>query len=891
MKTAKLGILRERRDELLHSSLSKALSSAQNPKQLHKVHTLLITSGLERSAFFSGKLISKYAQLKDPISSFSVFHQLSPAANVYQWNSIIRALTHCGLFSKALELYAKMRDMKLKPDTYTFPSVINACAAAGDFQTGCVVHNHVLEMGFGFDLYIGNALVDMYARFGDLIKARNIFEEMPHRDIVSWNSLISGYSANAYWEEALEIYYQARIAGLKPDPFTISSVLPAFGGLLAIKEGEVVHGLVEKLGINADIIVSNGLLSIYFKFGRLMDARRVFNQMVVKDTVSWNTLICGYCQMELFEESIELFMEMVRSFRPDLLTITSILRACGLLQDLEFGKFVHDYMIRSGFECDVTASNIIIDMYAKCGDLVASGKVFDRMKYRDSVSWNTLINGYIQSGSYDKGVKLFKKMKMDLKPDCITFVALLSICTRLADMELGKEIHCDLAKLGFDSDLVVCNALVDMYAKCGKIDYALMVFENMKVHDIVTWNTVIAACVQAEDCSLGLRMVNQMKNEEFMPDMATMLGILPICSAIAAKRQGKEVHACTFKLGSESAVSVGNALIEMYSKCGNLMYSIRVFEHMKTKDVVTWTALISAYGMHGEGKNALKSFEEMLAAGLIPDHVAFIAIIYACSHSGLVEEGLAYFDRMKKDYNIEPSIEHYACVVDLLSRSGQLSKAEEFINSMPLKPDASIWGALLSASRASGDLKIAERISQHIVQLDFDDPGYYVLVANVYAALGRWDDVRMIRKSIKVKGLKKDPGCSWIEIKKRAYAFGTGDKFFKQYEKVNKLLGTLANLMAKEGYVADLQYALHDVEEDEKRGLLYGHSERLAIAFGLLNTEPGTPLQILKNLRVCGDCHTWTKYVSKIVKREILVRDANRFHKFQDGTCSCGDHW
>lgn len=891
MKTAKLGILRERTEELLRSSLSKALSSAANPKQLHNVHSLLITSGLERSAFFAGKLISKYAQFKDPISSLSVFHHFSPATNVYQWNSIIRALTHCGLFSKALELYSTMRDIQLKPDKYTFPSVINACAAAGDFQIGRVVHNHVLEIGFEFDSYIGNALVDMYARFGDLIKARNVFEEIPHKDIVSWNSLISGYSANAYWEEALEVYYQARMAGLNPDPFTISSLLPACGGLLAIKEGEMVHGLVEKLGIDADIIVSNGLLSMYFKFGRLLDARRVFNGMVVKDTVSWNTLICGYCQMELFKESIELFMEMVRRFRPDLLTITAVLRACGLLQDLEFGNFVHDYMIRSGFECDITASNIIIDMYAKCGDLLASRNVFDRMKCRDSVSWNTLINGYIQSGSYGEGVKLFKWMKMDLRPDFITYVALLSISTRSADMKLGKEIHCDLVKLAFDTDLVVCNALVDMYAKCGKIDDSLMVFENMKVRDIVTWNTVIAACVQAEDCILGLRMVTHMKNEEFMPDMATLLGILPICSAIAAKRQGKEVHAYTFKFGFLLAVPIGNALIEMYSKCGNLTYSVRVFEHMKTKDVVTWTALISAHGLHGEGKNALKTFEEMIAAGIIPDHVAFVAIIYACSHSGFVEEGLAYFDLMKKDYNIEPRLEHYACVVDLLSRSGQLSKAEEFIKSMPLKPDASIWGALLSACRASGDLKIAERISQNIFQPGSHDPGYYVLAANVYAALGRWDDVRMIRKSIKARGLKKDPGCSWIEIRKRVYAFRTEDKFFKQYEKVNNLLGILTNLMAKEGYAADLQYALHDVEEDEKRGLLYGHSERLAIVFGLLNTEPGTPLQIFKNLRVCGDCHTWTKYVSNIVKREILVRDANRFHKFQDGTCSCGDHW
>ncbi|XP_048236304.1 pentatricopeptide repeat-containing protein At3g03580-like [Ricinus communis] len=412
--------------------------------------------------------------------------------------------------------------------------------------------------------------------------------------------------------------------------------------------------------------------------------------------------------MEFFEESIQLFREMVKRFRPDLLTITSVLRACVLSRDLEFWKFVHDYILRSGIEFDVTASNIVINTYAKCGDLLASRKAFDRMKCTDSVSWNTLINGYIQSRSYGEGVKLFKKMKMDLKPDSITFMTLLSISTRLADTELRKEIHCDLAKLGFDSDLVVSSALVDMYSKCGNIKDSLKVFENMKFRNIVTWNTIIAACVQAEDCTLAFRMISQMRNEELIPDMGTLLGILPICSLIAAKRQGKEVHACTFKFGFESTVLVGNALIEMYSNCGNLKYCIRVFKDMKTKDVVTWTALVSAYGIH----------------------------------SGLVEEGPACFDHMKV-YD-EPRIEHYACLVDLLSRSGQLSKAEEFIDSMPLKPDASIWGSLLSACRASGNLKIANG----------------------------WDEVGKIWKCLRDRGIKKDPGCGWIEIKNIVHAFG-----------------------------------------------------------------------------------------------------------------------
>ncbi|OMO71059.1 hypothetical protein COLO4_28397 [Corchorus olitorius] len=844
--------LNEATNQRLYCSISRALSSASNSKQLLKVHSLIVTLGFQKSVFFSGKLISKYAQFKDSNSSLSVFHLVSPTTNVYQWNSIIRALTHNGLFSKALGFYTQMREMDVLPDKYTFPSVVNSCAALLDVKMGKIVHENALEMGLGSDLYIGNALVDMYARFGCFGEALKVFDGMPERDIVSWNSLISGYSANGYWEEALKVYHMARMTGIMPDSFTVSSVLPACGGLVDIKEGEVVHCLVEKVGLHGDVVVSNGLLSMYFKFNMLVDARRIFDEMVVRDIVSWNTLICGYSQMELFKESIELFIHMVKNFKPDLLTISSILRACGHLQDLKFGKFVHQYMKKSGYRGDVIADNILIDMYSKCGDLLASREVFDRMTCRDTVSWNSMINGYIQYGNYDEALKLSKIMKIDLKVDSITCVMLLSISTQLTDKDLGKQIHCDIVKWGFDTDLIVSNAMVDMYAKCGQINDSLNVFDNMKTHDRVTWNTIITACVQSGDFTLASRMINQMRTEGLRPDVATILGILPMCFFLAAKRQGKEIHGCIFRFGFETDVPIGNALIEMYSKCGSLKNSLQVFDRMKVRDVVTWTAMISAYGMYGEGKKALRAFSDMKATGVIPDHVAFVSIIYACSHSGLVEEGLACFDQMKKDYNLEPRIEHYACVVDLLSRSGLISKAEEFICSMPLKPDVGIWGSLLSGCRLSGNIEVAEHVSERILELKSNDTGYYVLVSNVYAILGNWDQVRTIRKTIKARGLKKDPGCSWIEIERRLYVFGTGDKFFEQYEEVNKLLGTISGLMAKEGYVADLRYVLHDVEEDEKRDLLCGHSERLAIAFGILNTKPGTPLQVMKNLRVCS---------------------------------------
>ncbi|KAK6162759.1 hypothetical protein DH2020_002600 [Rehmannia glutinosa] len=875
----------------IYTSISKALSSSCNRKDLQKLHSLLITFGLHKYLFFSGKLISKYSQLKDPNSSLLAFRENSQTNNAYMWNTIIRAMTHNGFYTKALELYAEMRKIEVKPDNYTFPSVINACGSLKDFEKGRVVHEHVTELGFESDLYINNSLIDMYSRCNELHCAREVFDQMPLRDIVSWNSLISGYTSNGFFEDALEIYTQLRMDGLVPDSFSLSSVLLSCGGLGEIQQGQKVHGLAEKVGTCRNVIVSNGLLSIYFKFDMLHNCWRIFNEMVHRDSVTWNTIICGYCESGLYEESIRLYMEMVGHFEPDILTITSVLRACTYVGNLKLGRYVHDYMVRNGYEFDIIASNIIINMYAKCGDVLHAREVFENMGSQDLVSWNSLLGGYTENGLYQEAIELFSRMKITFQPDFVTYVTLLSICTELANINFTEELHCDIIKQGFGSTQTVGNALVDAYAKCGKMENALKQFENMKIRDTVTWNSIISSCGHSENSSLGFRMLRRMRMEGIMPDIPTFLSTLPLCSYLIAKRQGKEMHGCIFKFGFESNTPIGNALIEMYSNTGSLNSSILVFEQMKTRDLVSWTAIISSYGMYGEGRKALEAFENMKAVGIFPDYIVFIAVIYACSHSGLVQEGRACFEQMKKDYNIVPRLEHYACVVDLLSRSGLLAEAEEFILSMPLKPDASIWGVLLSACRASGDMKIAERVSEHVLQLNSNDPGYHVLASNVYAALGRWDQVRKIRTSLKAKGLKKDPGCSWLEIQNRVYYFGAGDRFFKQHKEVIELLDVLSGLMAKEGYAADVKFVLHDVEEDEKLGMLCGHSERLAIAFGLLHTTPGTPLLVMKNLRVCGDCHTVTKYISKIMCREILVRDANRFHLFKDGTCSCRDHW
>jgi pentatricopeptide repeat protein len=329
----------------------------------------------------------------------------------------------------------------------------------------------------------------------------------------------------------------------------------------------------------------------------------------------------------------------------------------------------------------------------------------------------------------------------------------------------------------------------------------------------------------------------------------------------------------------------------MYAKCGSIEIARHLFDKMVKRDVVSWNTIISGYGMHGRGEDALALFSQMQEKDMVPNSITFISVLSACSHAGLVNEGWHYFDCMNKVYCISPGMKHYACMVDLLGRAGLLDEAQNFIQKMPIQPDAGVWGALLGACRIHGNVDLGECIAKQLLELESEDAGHYVLVSNIYAAAGRWDDVSRMRTLMKKRELKKTPGYSFIEVNNRTHAFVVGDRSHPQSEQIYALLENLAGQMEVAGYVPDTKFVLHDVEEEVKEDLLYSHSEKLAIAFGLINTSPGTPIRITKNLRVCGDCHNATKFICKIVGRDIIVRDAYRFHHFTNGMCSCGDYW
>lgn len=416
-------------------------------------------------------------------------------------------------------------------------------------------------------------------------------------------------------------------------------------------------------------------------------------------------------------------------------------------------------------------------------------------------------------------------------------------------------------------------------------------FDKMPYKGLVSWNAMIAVYANNGLASEAVSLFAKMETQGAEPDVVTLASVLPACGDLSALTQGKNIHERINKMKTGPNIFLENALVDMYAKCGCLEAARGVFDRMQNRDVVSWTSMISAYGMHGHGQEAVILFSKMIESGLKPDAIAFVSILSACSHSGLLEKGLYYYACMIDKYQIVPRIEHFACMVDLLGRAGQVEKAYDFIKLMPVEPNERVWGALLSACRVYSNMNIGLVAADQLFRLVPEQAGYYVLLSNIYAKAGRWDEVSSVRWIMKNRGVRKLPGCSNVELNNRVHTFLVGDRSHPQSDMIYDKLDFLVGKMKEVGYVAETDSALHDVEEEDKEGHLTVHSEKLAIAFVLINSSHGTPITITKNLRVCSDCHHAAKLISKITDRKIILRDTNRFHQFENGTCSCGDYW
>ncbi|XP_006363206.1 pentatricopeptide repeat-containing protein At3g57430, chloroplastic [Solanum tuberosum] len=837
----------------------------------------------------------------------------SETPSAASWIDALRSQVRLNCFKEAIFTYIQMTSEGVRPDNFVFPAVLKAATGLQDLNLGKQIYGAVVK--FGYDttsVTVANSVIHLLGRCGGSIDdVYKVFDRITQRDQVSWNSLINALCKFEKWELALEAFRLIGLDGFEASSFTLVSIALACSNLPrtdGLRLGKQVHGHSLRID-DRRTYTNNALMSMYAKLGRVDDSRAVFELFADRDIVSWNTIISSFSQNDQFREALDCFRVMIQEeIKPDGVTISSVVPACSHLTLLDVGKEIHCYVLKND---DLIGNSFVdsslVDMYCNCQQVESGSRVFDSALKRSIGIWNAMLAGYTQNGFFTEALTLFIEMMefSGLSPNPTTVASVFPACVHCEAFTLKEVIHGYVIKLGFSDEKYVQNALMDLYSRMGKINISKYIFDNMESKDIVSWNTMITGfvvCGYHEDALIMLHEMQTTKrhndsenNVEFLlkPNSITLMTVLPGCASLVALAKGKEIHAYAIRNALAMDIAVGSALVDMYAKCGCLDIARRVFDSMTTKNVITWNVLIMAYGMHGKGEEALELFRMMVLERKVkPNNVTFIAIFAGCSHSGMVDQGRELFREMKNAYGIEPTADHYACIVDLLGRSGHLEEAYQLVNEMPSKYNKiGAWSSLLGACRIHRNVELGEISARNLFELDSHVASHYVLLSNIYSSAGIWEKANMVRRNMKKVGVRKEPGCSWIEFGDEVHKFVAGDASHPQSEQLYGYLETLSEKMKKEGYVPDTSCVLHNVNEDEKENLLCGHSEKLAIAFGILNTPPGTPIRIAKNLRVCNDCHEATKFISKIVNREIIVRDVRRFHHFRNGTCSCGDYW
>ncbi|KAL0725228.1 hypothetical protein Bca4012_039827 [Brassica carinata] len=868
---------------------SRAISQG---RQLHSL--VFKTFPAVELDFLAGKLVFMYGKCGSLDDAEKVFDEMRHRT-AFSWNAMIGAYVSNGEPASALSVYRRMRSSEGVPvHLHSFPVLLKACGSLRDIRTGAEIHSLLVKLQYQSTDFIVNALISMYAKNDDVSAARRLFDGSVERgDVVLWNSIMSSYSTSGQSLETLQLFREMQRDGPPSNSYTLVSALTACEGLSFAKLGKEIHAAVLKSAHCFEVFVCNALIAMYTRCGKMLEAGRIFRLMDNHDVVTWNSLIKGYVQNLMYKEALEFFCDMIAAgHKPDEVSLTSVIAASGRLGNLLVGMGLHAYVIKHGWDSNLQVGNTLIDMYSKCNHTSYMGCAFLVMHEKDLISWTTVIAGYAQNDCHVEALDLFRDVsKKSMKTDEMMLGSILRACSALKSMPIVREIHCHILRKGL-LDTVIQNELIDVYGKCGNMRYATRIFESIKGKDVVSWTSMVSSSAHNGNENEAVELFRRMVETGLAADSIALSSILSAVANLSALMKGREIHGYLLRKGFCLEGSIAVAVVDMYACCGDLQSANAVFDRIERKGLLQYTSMINAYGMHGCGKASVELFDKMRQQNVSPDHVSFLALLYACSHAGLLDEGRRFLKIMEHEYKLEPWPEHYVCLVDMLGRANCVLEAFEFVKMMKTEPTTEIWCALLAACRSHSEKEVGEIAAQKLIELEPKNPGNLVLVSNVFAEQGRWDDVANVREKMKANGLEKHPGYSWIEIGGKVHRFTARDKSHPETKVIYEKLSKVTRKLEREaGYVANTKFVLHNVDEGVKVQMLHGHSERLAIAYGLLRTPDRACLRITKNLRVCSDCHTFCKLVSKLFRRDIVMRDANRFHHFESGLCSCGDSW
>ncbi|XP_024023403.1 pentatricopeptide repeat-containing protein At3g09040, mitochondrial [Morus notabilis] len=739
-----------------------------------------------------------------------------PSPNVVAWNVMISGHAKAGYEEVAIIFFVKMMKTGVKPTRSTLGSILSAVACLGILDNGLLIHAHAVKQGLDSNFYVGSSLINMYAKCGKMDDSKKVFDAVDVKNIVLWNSMLGGYAQNGFAFEVIELFSNMKGCGVQPDEFTYTSILSACACLEYLELGRQLHSVIIKNKFTSNLFVGNALTDMYTKSGSMTDARKQFERIRNRDKVSWNAIIVGYVQEGDEVEAFNLFQKMtLHGLMPDEVSLASILSACANVQALKQGQQVHCLSVKSGLETSLYAGSSLIDIYAKCGAIEAAHKVFSLMPQRSVVSMNVLIAGYCQV-ILKKAINLLRDMQVaGLSPTDITYASLLDVCNGSATrLILGRQIHCLILKraiLSGDYDFLRVSLLgMYMNSRC-KEDAEMLFSEFPKRKSTILWTAMISGLTQNDFSEEALELYQELRRENAVPDQATFASILRACAVTSSLLDGREIHSLIIHTGFDLDELICSALVDMYAKCGDVLSSAQIFREMKTKkDVISWNSMIVGLAKNGYAEDALQIFDEMRQTHIMPDDVTFLGVLTACSHAGKVAEGRHIFNTMINDYGVRPRVDHIGCVVDLLGRCGFLKEAEELIYKLSFDSDAMIWTTLLGACRLHGDDSRGRRAAEKLINLDPQNSSPYVLLSNIYAASGNWNEVNSLRMAMKEKGLAKLPGCSWIVVGQKTHIYVAGDKSHPNAGEIHGVLQYLTGLMKEDAYVLDIVFLLFD---------------------------------------------------------------------------------
>ncbi|KAF5749699.1 pentatricopeptide repeat-containing protein [Tripterygium wilfordii] len=711
-----------------------------------------------------------------------------------QLNQKLAALTRSARYDDALHLFDKILKsyQHLKPDHYTLSTVITACANARNVSFGNQLHAYATRTGLIVaSHHVANTLLSLYAKARDLVSVKQVFsdihdpdfyswttllsacvkhgdvgfacelfDKIPKRDVAIWNAMITGCMENGHEDIGVGLFREMHRLGVIHDNYSYASVLSeCFVDLIDF--GRQVHSLVIKTGSFVRPSVVNALLTMYFNCHNVVDAYTAFDEAVnyVYDQITYNVMIDGLVSLGRAEEAFELFIEMLETYmKPTDLTFVSLMSSC---LDASVGYQVHALSVKMGFEAYTSVGNAMITMYSNFADLRAAYTVFGSLEAKDLVSWNTMISSYAQMNLGRSAILAYAEMqRIGIEPDEFTFGSLLTSSEFVVVVEMIQSLA---IKNGLISKIYVSNALVSAYSQQGLMNEAYQIF-HVSPKNLISWNTVISGLLLNGLPTKGFEQFSNLLNSGLRPNAYTFSIVLSICASISALQQGKQIHNYILRKGFSSIASLGNALMTMYAKCGALDWSSRIFNLMNERDVISWNGQISAYAQHGQGREAVDCFEAMQAFGVKPDQTTFTTLLSACSHTGLVDDGIQIFNSMVNSFEIVPGDDHYSCVVDLLSRAGHFDEVERIINDTHFQVHSKVWWTLFSACAAHGNSRLGRLAAQNLLESENDESSVYVVLSNIYAAAGEWEEAANIRELMQNNGVMKQPGSSWVSL-------------------------------------------------------------------------------------------------------------------------------